>query len=167
MTNKTPIKLTKYNIQKLGFKYIKGYDAIFEKCKLSGFEEIFYIDGLFFLENESFDDFSFHYATSEDEEMMLCQLKYVHELQDLYFGLTRKKLNLNNEQKILTNEFQQFAWFSLTENQKHWINNKYNIYQAQQIGELNYVEKAEELCLSSDRVRKIATLELEFTSQIT
>ncbi len=72
-----------------------------------------------------------------------------------------------NKQTNLTNEFLQFAWFSLTENQKHWINNKYNIYQSQQIGELNYIEKAEELCLSSDRVRKIATLELEFTSNIT
>lgn len=67
----------------------------------------------------------------------------------------------------LTPEFLQFAWFSLTESQKHWINSKYNIYQSQEIGELNYIQKADELCISTDRVRKIATYELDFTSNIT
>lgn len=88
-----PIILTEEWLERLGFKHITG-DAIWREYKLSDYDEIWHCGNGYFIEKDS-DTFKFYQHTDEDTYCQLKWIKYVHELQNLYYALTGKELILN------------------------------------------------------------------------
>jgi len=73
-----PIPLTKEWLLKLGFK---------QKNDIEFYE---YIKDYFIVENEYTDKGVWDFVT--DDNGMIVEIKYVHQLQNLYFALTEKEL---------------------------------------------------------------------------
>lgn len=82
-----PVKITKELLSHLRFKHCKDSEEVWEDCKVSYMDEVFWVSGLYLLEVEE-DRFNFHVFTDEDTGVMLIyDLKYIHTLQNLLLDL--------------------------------------------------------------------------------
>jgi len=84
-----PISLNKDWLLHFDFKLGKGADL-----KLSEFDEVYWIEGLYFIEIED-DEFVLYRADDENTYWQLKRMKYVHELQNIYSDLENEELTIN------------------------------------------------------------------------
>lgn len=89
-----PIPLTPEILEKTNFKKVTGKDDIWEDCKLSYFEEIYWIPGMYFLEWD-YDHCCLYHATDEDSYWEIMWVRSLHELQNVIFAITKKELEIN------------------------------------------------------------------------
>jgi hypothetical protein len=87
-----PIPLTPEILEKAGFKYAAD-DDVLEECKLSAFEEVWWISGMYFIE-KGWQGYTFYKSTDEDTYMQLVVIEHLHQLQNLYYALTNTELNI-------------------------------------------------------------------------
>jgi hypothetical protein len=84
---------TKYKSDMEGVKltsmWLIGFDFV-PKIKLGGFKG-WYKKGFLIKGKENYYDF-----TPEGSSLVLCSIKYVHELQNIYFALQREELELKS-----------------------------------------------------------------------
>lgn len=92
-----PIELTPEVLIKCGFKQVEGEDNIWEELKLSNFEIVWWISGMYFITTDGFGgDFDFNHATDEDTYWTIHHsVKHLHQLQNLFFSLTGEELIIN------------------------------------------------------------------------
>jgi hypothetical protein len=86
------IPLTPEILEKAGFKYAAD-DDVWEECKLSAFEEVWWISGMYFIE-KGWQGYTFYKSTDEDTYMQLVVIEHLHQLQNLYYALTNTELNI-------------------------------------------------------------------------
>lgn len=79
-------------LKDLGFKHAKTKEEVWDQIKISYLDEVFWIEGLYFLVNDG-DQWQLHFATDEDNESYIGKsMKYIYELQNLYFYLEKEEL---------------------------------------------------------------------------
>lgn len=89
-----PIILNEDVLLKSGFTKSAGHHKIWEDTKLSNFEEIFWIPGIYFLEWDD-DHYTLYHADDEHTYWQLMWVRTLHELQNVIFALTKKELEIS------------------------------------------------------------------------
>jgi hypothetical protein len=84
----SPILLTQKWIRKLGFKLVSDDGDV-----------VYYEIGRFGLKIDECLDFYFYTKIGKDGVVLLTQIDFVHQLQNLYFALTGEELVLKNKSK--------------------------------------------------------------------
>ncbi len=87
-----PINLNEDWLIKCGFKHVIGKDNVWDELKLSNFDEVWWIPGMYFIVKDC-DSFVLYHCTDEDTYWQLTfKIKYVHQLQNIIFDLTNEEL---------------------------------------------------------------------------
>ena len=89
-----PIPLTNEILIKSGFNVATGKFQIWEDCKLTFFDEVFWIPGMYFLEDDS-ETWVLYHGYDEDMYWQLKRVKYLHELENIIYFLTGEELDVN------------------------------------------------------------------------
>lgn len=92
--NIKPIPLSEERLLNMGFNKCEP-EYHWGVLKLTDFyETIYWIGGCYFLVKEG-DYYSFYHSTDEDTYWFLRNVKYIHQVQNLYFDLTDNELTIN------------------------------------------------------------------------
>lgn len=81
-----PLEITPDRLKMIGFQHLIGEDVIWDKLKLSYFDELWWIPGCYFITHEG-NDWVLYQSTDEDTYWQLSRPDSIHNIQNTLYHL--------------------------------------------------------------------------------